>query len=138
MQNGKQNFLNKLIINPNRIFLIDAFGALLTTFLLFGILAQLEQYFGMPKKVLYLLSGIAFCLFIYSISCHRLLKSNWKPFLRILIIGNVIYSLISLGLIIKYSEKITELGWMYFTLELAVIEFIIIVEYKSYTNQLNR
>ncbi len=135
MSNGQQNFLNKLKTNSKRIFLIDSFGALLTAISLFGILAQLEQYFGMPRKILYLLSGIAFCLFIYSISCHKLIKSNWKPFLRILIICNIIYSLISFGLMIKYSEKLTELGWIYFILELIVIGIIIIVESKSYLNQ---
>lgn len=121
-------------MNPKRVILIDAFGALLTTFLLFGILAQLQHYFGMPNKVLYLLSGIAFCLFIYSISCHTLIKSNWKPFLRILIICNLVYSLVSLVMIIKHSEKLTELGWVYFILELMVIGIIVLVEYKSYKN----
>ena len=135
MLNRKQNFLNRLKTNQKRIFLIDAFGALLTTILLFGILAQLEQYFGMPKNTLYLLSGIAFCLSIYSISCHILIKSNWKPFLRILIICNLLYLLVSLVMIIKHSEKLTELGWTYFILELIVIGIIVIVEYKSYLNQ---
>ena len=134
MENGKQTLLNKLIINPKQIFLIDAFGALLTTFLLFGILAQLQQYFGMPNKILYLLSGIAFCLFIYSISCHMLIKSNWKPFLRILMICNLLYSLVSLIMIIKHSEKLAELGWVYFILELMVIGIIVTMEYKSYKN----
>jgi hypothetical protein len=135
ISNRKQNFLYELKTNPKRIFLIDSFGALLTAILLFGILAQLEQYFGMPKHALYLLSGIAFGLFIYSMSCHRIIKSNWKPFLIILIICNIIYSLISLGLIIKYSEELTELGWIYFILELIVIGIIIIMEYKLYLNQ---
>jgi hypothetical protein len=135
MLNGIQNFLNELKTNPKRIFLIDAFGALLTTISLFGILAQLEQYFGMPKKTVYLLSGIALCLFTYSIICYTFIKSNWNFFLRILIICNIIYSLVSIGLLIKYSKKITELGWIYFILELLVIGIIVIVEYKSYLNQ---
>ncbi len=135
MSNWKQNFMNELKTNPKRIFLIDAFGALLTAISLFGILAQLEQHFGMPKKALYLLSGIAFCLFIYSMSCNRFIKLNWKPFLRILIISNIIYSLISLGLIIKYSKKLTEPGWIYFILELIIIGIIVIVEYKSYLRE---
>ena len=114
----QHNFLTELKTNPKRIFLIDAFGALLSAISLFGILAQWEHYFGMPKKTLFLLSGIAFCLFIYSMSCHRFIKSNWKPFLRILIVFNIVYLLISFGFIIKYSEKLTKLGWVYFILEL--------------------
>jgi hypothetical protein len=136
MLNGILNILNKLKNNPKRIFLIDAFGALITATSLIGILTQFEQYFGIPKKSLYLLSGIAFCLFTYSISCHRFIKSNWKPFLRILIICNIMYLIISLGLIIKHSEKITELGWIYFVLEFIIIGVIVSVEYKSYLNQI--
>ncbi|WP_435263548.1 hypothetical protein [Tenacibaculum sp. nBUS_03] len=130
--NWKQDFLNEVKTHPKRIFLIDAFGALLTAILLFGILAQLEQYFGMPQKIVYLLSGIAFCLFIYSMCCNKFIKSNWSTFLRILIISNIIYSLISLGMVIKYYEKITELGCIYFILELIIIGLIIITEYKFY------
>ena len=108
----------------------------MTAISLIGILAQFEQYFGMPKKSLCILSGIAFCLFTYSISCHRLIKSNWKPFLRILIICNIMYLIISLGLIVKHSEKITELGWLYFVLEFIIIGVIVSVEYKSFLNQI--
>ncbi len=129
------NFLDKLKTNPKQIFLIDAFGALLTTFLLFGVLGQLESYFGMPSKVLYILSGTAFCLFMYSISCYRCIESNWKPFLGIVIVCNSMYVLGSLGLIIIHFEKLTELGFLYFILELIVIGTIVFVEYKSYLHQ---
>ena len=131
-RNNKLNLRTKLISNPKKNFLIDALGALLSTLLLFGILAQLEEYFGMPKEIIYLLSGIAFCLFMYSINCYRFIKSNWKPFLRILIICNILYLLISLAIVITYSEKLTELGWLYFKLELIVILIIVIIEYKTY------
>lgn len=123
-------FLNKLKANPKKIFLIDALGALLTAILLFGILAQLEKYFGMPSNVLYTLSGVAFCLFIYSISCYQLINSNWKPFLKIIIGCNSIYLLVSMACIVLHSDKLTELGWMYFILEFVVIGILIIVEYN--------
>lgn len=136
MLNGKENFLNQLTAYPKRIFLIDTFGALLTTFLLFGILTQFEEYFGMPKKNLYLLSGIAFCLFIYSMSCYLFIKSNWNLFLKILIICNATYLLISSVIIIKNLDKLTALGLIYFILELIIIGIIIIVEYKTISNQI--
>lgn len=126
------NILNILKNNPKQIFLIDALGALLTTFLLFGVLTRLEQYIGMPSKALYILAGIAFCLFIYSIICYRFIKSNWKPYLRIIIICNIIYSLISIGLVYLNYKTLTELGFVYFTLEITIIATIVIVEYKLY------
>lgn len=137
MLKEKQNFLNQLITNPKQIFLIDALGALLTTISLFCVLAQFNEYFGMPKNTLYILSAIAFCMFIYSMSCHKIIKTNWKPFLMILIICNITYVLISIGLIIKYSQKLTELGWIYFILEILIIGIITRIEYQSYLNQVS-
>jgi hypothetical protein len=131
----KFNFLDKLKTNPKKIFFIDAFGALLTATLLFGILAQFEQYFGMPLEILYALSLGAFFLFIYSIMCHRFIQKNFKPFLRIIIICNLIYSLVSLGLLINFYELLTILGLAYFILELTLIGVLVFVEYKSYSKQ---
>lgn len=120
--------------NPNRIFLLDALGALLTALLLFGILAQLEQYFGMPKKVVYLLSISAFGIFIYSFLCYRYVKLNSKSWLRFLIVLNSLYVLTSVGMLIQFSPSISYLGWIYFTLELLVIGSIISIEYKVQAN----
>ncbi len=129
------NFFNKLKDNPKRIFLIDAFGAMLTSILLLAVLAPLDVYFGMPLSTLYLLSGIAFSLFLYSISCHRFVKSNWKPFLAIIITCNLSYSLISFVLVIKYFHLLTQLGLIYFSIELIVIGILAAVEFKVYSNQ---
>jgi len=129
------NLLEKLIVNPKLIFKIDALGALLTTVSLL-VIAKLETYFGMPSKILYILSGVTFCFFMYSISCFRLIKSNWKPFLIIIIVCNSIYVLVSSRLIIMHSEKLTKLGWVYFILEIIVIALVVILEYKSYSNQI--
>ena len=67
MLDENQPFLNQLIAHPKRVFLLDALGALLTTLLLAGVIAQFEGYFGMPKQIVYLLSTIAFSFFIYSL-----------------------------------------------------------------------
>lgn len=133
MPNGKPKFLETLITNPKRIFLIDAFGALVTSILLFGILAQLETYFGMPSNVLYMLAGIAFCLFVFSLSCFALIKDHWKRFLGILIICNGLYLFISLCLIVNHAEKLTQLGIGYFTIEFIIIGILIAIEYIIYS-----
>ncbi len=56
------NYLNILKISPKWVILIDALGALFTTIILFGVLSRVEQYIGMPSKVIYTLAGIAFLL----------------------------------------------------------------------------
>ena len=125
-------------LNLKQIFLVDAIGALLTAFFLFAILAQLEHYFGMPKQVLFLLSGIAFCLFIYSMCCHRFIKSNWKPFLIALMIFNTAYLLVSITMVIQNAEYLTNLGWIYFTLEILIIGILISIEYTTYSSQVQK
>lgn len=125
--------LSKVKNSPKWIFLIDAIGALITTVGLVVILVLFGVYFGMPSKALYLLSGIAFSLFIYSICCHFSVKKNWKPFLMIVISGNIIYVFVSIVLMIKHFDKLTELGLVYFTLEKIIIAIIVNFEYQAYS-----
>lgn len=134
MTNGRHDFLNELIADPKKIFLIDALGALLTAILLSALLAPLEHYFGMPSIVLYSLSGIGFFLFIYSISCHRFIKSNWKPYLVGIIACNFIYSILSIGLIYEHYGKLTYLGLIYFAFELIVIGIVVTIEFNSFVS----
>lgn len=129
-----KNLLSKAEISPNRIFLVDAIGALLTAIFLSVILAQFEFIFGMPSRTLYLLSGIAFCLFLYSITCYLTIKKNWKPHLKIIIICNIIYGLLTIGFINIHFEKITKFGLLYFVAELIIIAIIVIIEYKTQRN----
>ncbi len=122
-------------MNPKQLFLTDAIGALLTSLLLFLVLGQLDQYFRMPKNVLYLLSGIAFGLFIYSLSCYQFVKSKWKLFLSILIFLNSSYLSLSIVFIIKYFPKLTQLDLSYFIGEFVVIAILIGFELKTISKE---
>lgn len=124
--------------NPKLIFLIDALGAFLTTIGLVAIIKLFEDYFGMPRKALYLLAGIAFTLFIYSLSCHFSVKKNWKSFLLVLIFGNLIYVFVSIGLMIKNFDQLTELGLVYFILEKLIILIVVTFEYQAYLQIKNK
>ncbi len=132
MHNDTNGFLPKLINNPKRVFVMDALGAWLSMILLYGVLVPFESFFGMPRKALYVLSGIAFCLFIYSTACNRLIKSNWKPYLRLLIICNVLYTVLSIGYLIKHANHLTTFGWLYFIPELVLVGIVVWIEYKTY------
>jgi hypothetical protein len=125
-------FMLNLLSNPKKVFLIDAIGALLTALSLFGFIAQFNTYIGMPKNILQILSAGAFCLFIYSISCNLLIKSNFKSFLLIIIILNLTYTVISTALIIDFYNQLTVLGFTYFILEIVIILFVVYLEYKTY------
>lgn len=125
-------FFNTLKTNPKLVFLIDALGALVSTVFLLGVLVPLESYFGMPISILYILSGIAFCLFLFSISCHLFARSKWQFFIGILIIYNSAYTIISIALIIYNYYKIKTLGWTYFIIELLILGLVLNQEYQLY------
>ncbi|GAA4110869.1 hypothetical protein GCM10022393_08200 [Aquimarina addita] len=131
----KQSFLTICKVKPERIFLMDALGALLTSFFLCCILAQLESYFGVPIQVIYVLSGIAGCLFVYSIIGYLFSKTRWKSFLIILIICNISHLVVSLAMIVLHSEKLTAPGYTYFILECIVIIIVVAIECKLLVSQ---
>lgn len=118
-------------INPRNLFLADSLGALLSAILLGLVLARFESIFGMPQKVLYVLSSIAFVFCIYSFLCFLLLKENWRPFLKIIGIANLLYCFLTLGLVIYLYQELTVLGITYFALELIVILVLISIELKT-------
>jgi hypothetical protein len=130
-----KQILNKLKNNPKKIFLLDALGAFLTASLLSFILAPKEDVFGMPSKTVYILSIIALCFFIYSFSCYKFIKTNWKPFLKLIIKLNSTYIIISVGLLFKHFNQLTFLGFTYFILEIIVIFIIVYLEIETYKEQ---
>ncbi|QOD59740.1 hypothetical protein H9I45_10290 [Polaribacter haliotis] len=132
MNHKTLNFQNKIINKPKLLFLIDAFGALITAFFLSVVLVELNVYFGTPTDILYILGAIAFLLFCYSISCSFFVKTNWKPFLRGIIIANTFYIFLSLVLLFTYFKTITSLAIIYFTLEFIIISYLIYLEYKVF------
>ena len=119
------------MINPNKLFLIDSFGAFITAIMLRFVLINFETHFGMPRQVLYLLSVIA-CLYgVYSLLCYFRINENWKPFLKAIAIANLIYSALTMGLAIYLYEKLTLLGLLYFAVEAMIIVLLGSLEYKT-------
>lgn len=126
-----KQFLNHLTLNPKRLFLIDSIGAFLTAFILFAILRTFNEYFGMPPIILTYLSVIALLFCLYSMTCFFLLNDNWRPFLRIISIANLLYCCLTLGLIIYYFQLLTVLGIIYFLAEIIVVCSLVFVELKT-------
>ncbi len=128
----KQLF-NKLALNPKRLFLIDGLGALLTALLLFAILRTFNEYFGMPKTTLIILSIIALLFCFYSFCCFFFVNNNWHPFLRAIIVANILYSCLTLGLVIYNFPRLTILGVIYFLVEIVVVGGLIFFEINVLT-----
>ena len=131
-------FFKKLTLNPKKIFLIDGFGALLTAFILFAILKTFNEYFGMPLNALTFLSIIACILSAYSFCFFFLIKSNWHPFLRAIIITNLLYCILTSGLVIYNFSQLTLLAVTYFLLEIAVVGILVFFEISSLAKSYQR
>ena len=124
-------FLTKITSNPKRLFLIDSLGAVLTAFMLGVVLVQFEQVFGMPRRVLYVLSLAACGFAAYSFLCYLFAGKNWRPFLTVIAIANLLYCFVTLGLVAYLWEQLTALGVAYFLGEIVVIVILVAIELKA-------
>lgn len=120
----------QLSANPRRIFLIDGAGAVLTAFLLCVVLASFESFFGMPARVLYMLGAVAVVFAVYSFSCYCWLKRSHRSFLAAIIFANLLYAVLSLGLVIYYFPQLSSWGLLYFAGEIIVILVLVSIEYR--------
>ena len=110
---------------------MDSIGAFVTAIMLRFVLTSFESRVGMPRPVLYFLSLIA-CLYgVYSFWCYLKINQNWKPFLKAIALANLIYSALTIGLVIYFYEKLTLLGLLYFAIEAVVIIILGSFEYKT-------
>jgi hypothetical protein len=94
---------------------------MMTAFFLFVIMRQFNEYFGMPKTELTYLSAIAICFCFYSTACFLFLKGRWTPFIRLIGIANLLYCVLSIGLLIKYYPSLTIIGTTYFLIEIVIV-----------------
>lgn len=117
-------------LTPQQVFLLDAAGAFLTAFLLGVVLPQFQSYFGIPIYLLYLLALIAFCFFIYSLSCFWLYPRNWSPYLQGIATANLAYCLLTLSLVFYHYHTFTVLGILYFVIEALIVAALAFFELR--------
>ena len=121
----------QFIKKPKNIFLIDGIGALLTALLLFFMLRNFNTFFGLSKSVLKDLSLLALVFSFYSISCYLLVNNNWKSFLKIICTANILYCLLTIGILFYHYDNITILGIAYFLGEIAIITGLVFLEIRT-------
>jgi hypothetical protein len=126
-----QSLISPLIVRHKRIFLIDGLGALLSAILLIAVLARFEELIGIPQRTLYFLSGIASFFAVYSLACSFLVLERWRVFLKIIMLANIGYCLLTIGVLLYFSQSLTILGLVYFLAELSVIGILIWIERRA-------
>ena len=115
-------------IVPQKFFLIDSAGAFLTAFLLFLVLRPLNEYIGIPKDVLSVLSLIAILFCLYSLICFFLVNENWRFYLRLIGVFNLLYCCLTLSFVVYFYAQLTILGLTYFLLEIVLIAGLVCLE----------
>jgi hypothetical protein len=123
--------MDNLTSNPKKLFQIDSLGAFLTAFLLGVILTRYEAHFGMPGKVLYPLSILACVFGVYSMGCYFWVRSHWRPFLKAIALANLVYCLLTIGLVVSLYPLLTILGILYFSGELIVMSVLTYIELSA-------
>ncbi|MDX1960673.1 MAG: hypothetical protein SFU98_19025 [Leptospiraceae bacterium] len=130
-----KSIIQKFRENPALILLVDSIGGLLTALSIFGIVRTFNEYIGVPKTTLTYLSLLGLLYSVYSMTCFLSFKDNWKPFLSFISKMNLLYCLLTLGLMVYYRETITLLGIVYFVSEIIIISGLSYIEIKMINNQ---
>lgn len=104
-----------------RIFLIDAIGAFVSAFLLGVVLPAIQEWVGMPKHVLYILSFWALIAMVFSFSCFWFADHSKAVWLRAVLVANVFYCLVTIFFMTMFCSILTLWGWTYFLIELMMI-----------------
>lgn len=126
-----EKWTNRFVKNPKTLFLMDSIGAFLTALILFLLLRNLSEYFGMPKAAVTLLSAIAACFCFYSAACFLLLKEKWPLYIRIISFANLLYCVLTFALLFIYYHQLTVLGLFYFLAEIVIISLLVYIELRA-------
>ncbi len=120
------NFIN----NPKRLLLIDIGGAFITTLLLFLVVKNNNQVFGISSSKVDILAIIALFICCVGIVGCFMNKNNWKLLFITLASINLFYCLITVMVLIS-SENVTIYGMLYFLIEIVIILMLAFLEIKT-------
>jgi hypothetical protein len=123
--------------HPNRLFLLDGIGAILSAILLFILHFFFQVTTGLPQLIVYALVAAALFLSAYSLTCSWLLRRCHARYLRVIALLNGTYLLTVWILLVLYCSRLHPILIICFILESVVLGFLIYLELKV-TNQLIR
>ena|SRR5687767_12209714 len=126
-----KNLIKYFAAKPKQLFLLDFIGALVTASILATVCLKFREFFGMPEIQFSVLVAIACMFAIYSGSCFLFLRKNWRTFIRIVAIANLLYCCLTIGLIFNFYSILTPFGIFYFVAEVLVILVLVTLELKT-------
>ena len=122
--------IQSFIVNPKKIFLMDALGAAVSAILLGVVLVKLERVFGIPESTLYFLAAFPILFILYDLFCLTKNKNDLGPFLKLIAVVNITYCCLSIGMTIYHLNTITIFGYLYILIEVIITFTLAIFEYK--------
>jgi hypothetical protein len=125
--------LANFVFMKKNILLIDGIGAVLSAatlllFLLFDIV-------GLGKMSLLILLPLPIILAIFSLFSHFNDPNKRISRLRITVLGNLLYILLSAAVVLYNHNDLTTLGTAYFALELLIIAVLVYFEIEIIKNE---
>lgn len=122
--------INKLKKEIRRVFLVDAFGALISAVLLGIVLPFFQKYIGLPNRLLILFALMACLIFLYSL--FFTIKPPTKPlvFIKTIALVNFSYCILTISTLLYYLAELQFIGLIYFSGEILVLLFLIRWEWK--------
>lgn len=115
-------------VDPKRLFLIDAAGAVFSAFMLGVVLVSLQELVGIPVSSLRLLAVIPIFFAIFDGIGYR--SRSPVLFLRGIAILNCLYCVLSLSLTFQHRDSVTALGWVYIVVEVAVVFALALTQWR--------
>lgn len=116
--------------HPNHLLLLDAGGALFTTFVLFVMSVFCSAWVGIPATILEYLSLIACIICLYSTGSCLLVRRKFPTFILIAGLLNILYCVATIGVMYHYRSDLSFYGAAYFIAEVLVIFLLIQLEVK--------
>ncbi len=113
---------------PNKLILLDGWGAIISTFFTGFILVGLHETIVIPPKTLYILATfpalfaiLDFCFFFY----QKIIRNHS---LQIIAFLNLTYCVVSILFAIHHLNTITIFGWAYIIIELLILFCLVYIE----------
>lgn len=113
-----------------RVFLIDGLGGVLTATMLGLVLPAFHEHIGLPVDTLRLLGLAGLGYAAYSLSCFRFLRGNHAPYLRFVVLANLLYCIVTAAILTAHRQDLTTLGLAYFVAEILVILAVVGLEIR--------
>jgi len=84
----------------------------------------------MPLKTLVLLVLVAASFSVYSFLCSYFAKDKWQLFLKIIVLFNSLYCILTILLMVFFYNQLSVIELIHFSGELFLLIFLILFEYK--------